>query len=578
MALVFSTATAQTRRPRRAQARDVPVKVRASKNCAKIAQEIVEAFAKQLPDTKKPFDVAADSHASIAWFADHNCDVLAYDGLPSPATKSLLTRLFPSKSQQHQPQTFFVGQERLVVVVHPTNPVKKLHADQLRQLLGRKGGGMKWPQLGGKGGSAQCFLEGAKSRGRAVLRDTCMRYRSKVKGVAYSGWYAFRQDLKALPDGNAVLRRVRETPDGIGFLLYQGGELPGVRPLAVAESPNGPFVQPKIGLFVQKDYPLAKSVVFYLHPDALPLARALCQFATGPDGAKVAAAGGVISPFYHAQAEAAARMKAAADGKVPVLRLSGTPETRALIQALATACVKTVAAVQLDYAPSPAAAAVDAFCEGTRNVLVLTERPDKNLSPERAKQWKAMKPTPRTLAASGLQVFVNIGTRATGLTSQRVREVFDGTVKDWETFYRVTEHYRGKRRPLILYGPKAPPGLTRLFHDKVAPAENAAKAKKMATSDEVLQALAGDLRGIAYATPRTLAPSDPLARKIRALTVDGIPCTPETMHDGTYPFSQRLTVYVSPKATEAEKAFVDFILAGACDSLVRSRGLTPPPR
>ena len=53
--------------------------------------------------------------------------------------------------------------------------------------------------------------------------------------------------------------------------------------------------------------------------------------------------------------------------------------------------------------------------------------------------------------------------------------------------------------------------------------------------------------------------------------------TAKNIMSGSYPISQRLTLYISPKASDTTKDFVKFLLSGQCDEAFHKNALFPAP-
>src|SRR6185437_7104554 len=108
----------------------------------------------------------------------------------------------------------------------------------------------------------------------------------------------FRKDLRIERDRpgtsalQAIVRAVAKDPNGIGYSGF-AYSLPGVKTVALAEHPGGPYIEGGAEQVADRSYPLSRQIYFALNsPRARPLApliKAFIEFALSPQGQRAVA-------------------------------------------------------------------------------------------------------------------------------------------------------------------------------------------------------------------------------------------------------------------------------------------------
>jgi phosphate transport system substrate-binding protein len=174
-----------------------------------------------------------------------------------------------------------VALDALAVVVNPANTLGALRLDQVRAVFG---GTIKdWAAVGGGGGSIHRYVVRAPSE-----------LRERFAALAMAGLYD-AANTDGVADVADVAAAVAGDPHGIGVV-----DLPNVGPLhALAIGAAGyEAVPPTNKLAVQVgDYPLSYPLYLYNSDTASDMiSQRFLAFATSPDGQKIVARAGLVSP------------------------------------------------------------------------------------------------------------------------------------------------------------------------------------------------------------------------------------------------------------------------------------------
>jgi phosphate transport system substrate-binding protein len=170
------------------------------------------------------------------------------------------------------------------------------------------------------------------------------------------------------------------------------------------------------------------------------------------------------------------------------------------------------------------------------------------------------------IAYDGISVVVNKqgNTWAKDITSEELKKIWqlsaEGKITKW---HQVRSSWPDK--PLDLYGPGTESGTYEYFNEVIVGNEEEVSRQsdvEMSEDDNVLvQGVSGDANALGYFGYSYYENN---LDTLRALALDGVEPTEDTIRSGEYPLSRPLFIYVSTDALKSNKAvkpFVDFYLA-----------------
>ena len=405
-------------------------------------------------DVKIRMDVSCwRDERNIEKFCDGECDLLYHRAFPSAEEDALLGKRM--SSLESPIATVPLGYAQVAVIVNRANTVQQLTLDQVRALLRMRGADMHWSDLGGTGDIVNCFGESRDSMSRLVIRHACMMLGPDKP----TGYYLYRKDFKQCSDAEEVVKKVKGDRNGIGFVLYHGQPLRGLKVVAIAQTEDNQAVDLKDGQIPHEGYPLLEPLVLYLSPDAPAGARELCTFATGPEGAKILKEHGVWPEYELKKVRGELRLKDMQAGKGAPIRVSGLPGGETLARDLAVPYVKAKAVVQVKYREqrSQAESTLEFLDKGE---LLLTEGEVKRLAADgtsatvgeaQAEGEPPSPPTPlpqtgegskeplpsaaspqgATLGVRAVGVVVHADNGAKELTLEDLRLIYSGEIDKW---------------------------------------------------------------------------------------------------------------------------------------------------
>ncbi len=171
-----------------------------------------------------------------------------------------------------------------------------------------------------------------------------------------------------------------------------------------------------------------------------------------------------------------------------------------------------------------------------------------------------------TIALDGIAIIVNENSKVENLTVDQIAKIFTGEVTDWS-------EVGGDAGTIACIGREAGSG-TRDGFESITETEDKCKlSQELTSTGAVIEAVKGNAGAIGYASLSAVAN----AEGVKAITVEGVACTEETVKNGSYKI-QRPFVLVTKEGTElseAAQAFFDFATSADAADLITKAGAVP---
>ncbi len=212
--------------------------------------------------------------------------------------------------------------------------------------------------------------------------------------------------------------------------------------------------------------------------------------------------------------------------------------------------------VEVTYNPSGSSAGITAVSEG-RCDIGLSSRALKD-------EEKASGLTETILAYDGVAVIVNPENTVENLTLEQVAAIYTGEITNWS-------EVGGEDVEIVLIGREASSG-TRECFETITDTKDACQYRQELTSTgDVITAVASNPGAIGYASVASVKDT------VKALNVDGVVPSTDTVKDGTYAI-QRPFVLVTKEGVELSataKAFFDYITSAEANEVITAAGVVP---
>lgn len=285
---------------------------------------------------------------------------------------------------------------------------------------------------------------------------------------------------------------------------------------------------------------------------ALAASFACVAFAgCGSSAASSSAAPASAAPAASAPAATAAPAATELSGKVTT---GGSTSMEKVIGALQEAFMEQNSGVDVTYDPTGSGAGITGAQEGSLDI---------GLSSRALKDGETGV-SATVIALDGIGIIVNNANTVEDLTTDQIAAIATGEVTNWK-------EVGGPDAEIVMIGREAGSGTRDGFESILKVSDKCKYAQELTATGAVIAAVQANENAIGYASLAALDDS------VKALKVNGIACTEETVKDGSYTV-QRPFVFVTKdgaQQTPAVKAFIDFATSADAASLISNAGAVP---
>lgn len=285
---------------------------------------------------------------------------------------------------------------------------------------------------------------------------------------------------------------------------------------------------------------------------ALAASFACAAFAgCGSSAASSSAAPASAAPAASDPAATAAPAATDLSGKVTT---GGSTSMEKVIGALQEAFMEQNSGVDVTYDPTGSGAGITGAQEGSLDI---------GLSSRALKDGETGV-SATVIALDGIGIIVNNANTVEDLTTDQIAAIATGEVINWK-------EVGGPDAEIVMIGREAGSGTRDGFESILKVSDQCKYAQELIVIGAVIAAVQANENAIGYASLAALDDS------VKALKVNGIACTEETVKDGSYTV-QRPFVFVTKdgaQQTPAVKAFIDFAASADAASLISNAGAVP---
>lgn len=174
--------------------------------------------------------------------------------------------------------------------------------------------------------------------------------------------------------------------------------------------------------------------------------------------------------------------------------------------------------------------------------------------------------TTKTIALDGIAIVVNSKCGVDDLTVEQVAKIFEGKITNWKEL-------GGSDLEISCVGRESGSG-TRDGFESITETEGKCKlAQELTSTGAVITAVGSSENAIGYASLSAVEGQD----AVKALTINGVKCSEETVQDGTYVIQRPFNFVLKDGAelSAQAQAFVDFATSEQADQLIRDAGAVP---
>lgn len=173
------------------------------------------------------------------------------------------------------------------------------------------------------------------------------------------------------------------------------------------------------------------------------------------------------------------------------------------------------------------------------------------------------------IAKDGVAVVVNPESTVEDLTIEQIKKIYTGEIKNWK-------EVGGADAPIVVVSREEGSGTRGAFTEitKVLGKNEAGEEVDSTTKDALVQGSTGAVLQTVATTPNTIGyiSLGSLTDTVKAVKVEGVTPTTETVLSGEYKISRPFLYVVGGELTEAAQMYIDFVLSAEGQAIVEESG------
>jgi phosphate transport system substrate-binding protein len=247
------------------------LQIKGSDTMVNLGQAWVEQFMKQHPDISVAV-TGGGSGTGIAALINKTTDI-------AECSRNIEAKeLEIARSKGIEPYETIVGNDGIVVVVSPSNPVGKLTISQLSDIF--TGKIANWKEVGGPDKEIVALSRDRNSGTHVFFLEHVVKLGQK--GNANE----FAKNVLMMPSNQAIVEEVSGNPAAIGYigLGYLSDRL---KAIAVARSNTGPYIAPSVKTVGNKTYSVSRPLYMYTNGAPSGEVKSFMGFVLSDEGQKV---------------------------------------------------------------------------------------------------------------------------------------------------------------------------------------------------------------------------------------------------------------------------------------------------
>lgn len=234
----------------------------------------------------------------------------------------------------------------------------------------------------------------------------------------------------------------------------------------------------------------------------------------------------------------------------------GSTSMEKVIGALGEAFTADNPGITFTYNPTGSGSGITAVSEG-RCDIGLSSRALKD-------EEKGAGLTETVLAYDGIAVIVNPENPVGGLTLGQIASIYTGEIKNWS-------EVGGNDAEIVVIGREAGSGTRDGFESITGTGDACAYRQELTSTGDVITTVSQNPDAIGYASLASVKES------VRALEVDGVAPSEDTVRDGSYAIQRPFVLVTKADAelSEAAQSFFDYMTSAGAGEIILAAGAVP---
>lgn len=246
-------------------------RIKGSDTVLPVAQQTAERFMNREPDARVTV-TGGGTGVGISALMDNTTDI-AMASRPIKFSEKM-----KAKAAKRDIDEVIVAYDALAVVVHPSNPVKKLTRRQLEDIF--RGKITNWKQVGGDDRKIVVYSRETSSGTYEFFKESVLKNKN------------YMSSSLSMPATGAIIQSVSQTKGAIGYvgLAYLS---PRVKSLSVSYDGKH-FAPPTMESATDKSYPIVRPLYYYYNTENAGQVNPLISFILSPAGQEIIKKSGYI--------------------------------------------------------------------------------------------------------------------------------------------------------------------------------------------------------------------------------------------------------------------------------------------
>lgn len=241
-----------------------------------------------------------------------------------------------------------------------------------------------------------------------------------------------------------------------------------------------------------------------------------------------------------------------------IVVIKGSTTVLPIAQSCAEVFMEENPAISISVQGGGSGVGIASLIDGTCNIANAS-RPIKEKEIATA-QEKGVNPVETAIARDAIALVVHPSNSLAGLTLAEIKAIYTGKVSNWS-------EVGGADQEIIVVSRDSASGTFETFNELALEGEKVrADALLQASNAAVVTTVANTPGAIGYVGLGYVS------KEIKALTVDEVIPSKETVNAGDYPLARSLFMYTDGKPEGAVKKFIDFVLSAEGQKLVEENG------
>lgn len=254
----------------------------------------------------------------------------------------------------------------------------------------------------------------------------------------------------------------------------------------------------------------------------------------------------------------------AAGGEGGQVVIAGSTSVQPLSEAIAKEYMKDHKNVKITVQGGGSGQAVKSIKEGIAKIGALSREVKSDEKADAGKEY--------VFAKDGVAVVVHKGVKVDNLTMEQIKKIYTGEITNWKEL-------GGEDAPIAVVTREEGSGTRGAFTEITGVMAKNAGGNEIdkTTTKAIVQPSTGAALETVKSTPYSVGyvSLEALNDSVKAVSIEGIKISKETVLDGTYKISRPFIYIVGKKVDTATQEFIDFVMSNAGQKLIEKNGFIP---